>query len=92
MSKKTKKHKHTIHHRRIKRRYNHAHSIHHPRKTLKKIHRKRREISIIPRTKSISTFTVLSNKPNPRGEIISVNIKQSSGNIIQGLRDYNKHM
>ena len=83
MNKKTKKHKHSSHHKRNKRRYSHKHSIHHRRRN------KRREISIIPATKSIPIFTV-SNKP--KGETILVNIKQPSGNIIPGLRDYNKNM
>lgn len=85
MSRKTKKHKHSIHHKRHKRRYSHSHSMHHNRKT----HRKRREISVVPGSKSIPMFTA----PNKsRDEMISVNVKQSFGNIVPGLRNYMKNM
>jgi hypothetical protein len=89
MSIKTKKHKHSVHHRRRKRRYSHNHSLHHQKKTHKRINRKRREISAIPGTKSIPIFTTPNKQYN---EMIPVNIKQPQGNIIPGLRDYMKNM
>lgn len=85
MSIKTKKHKHSAHHRRYKRRYSHKHSIHH----LKKTYKKRREVSLVPGTKSIPIFTAPNKQ---KGQKIPVNIKQPSGNIIPGLRDYMKNM
>ena len=85
MNKKTKKHKHSVHHKRHKRRYSHKHSVHHRRRT----YRKRREISVVPGSKSIPMFTAPNKQ---KGEIIPVNIKQPSGNIIPGLRDYMKNM
>jgi hypothetical protein len=85
MSIYTKKHKHSAHHKRRKRRYSHKHSKHHPKKTYKK----RRELTLVPGTKSIPIFT----PPNkPKGQKIPVNIKQPFGNIIPGLRDYMKNM
>jgi hypothetical protein len=85
MAKKTKKHKHSAHHRRYKRRYSHKHSLHHRAKT----RRKRQEISVIPGSRSIPIFTA-PNKQN--SEIILVNARQPSGNIIPGLRNYMKNM
>lgn len=89
MNKKTKKHKHSIHHRRHKRRYSHNHSIHHTKKTYKRTYRKRREISIVPGSKSVPVFTAPNKQ---KEEMILVNVKQPSGNIIPGLRDYMKNM
>ena len=85
MSRKTKKHKHSVHHRRYKRRYKHNHSIHHRAKT----RRRKQEISIIPGSRSVPIFTA-PNKKN--SEMIPVNIKQPSGNIVPGLRNYMKNM
>jgi len=85
MNKKTKKHKHSSHHKRNKRRYSHKHSIHHRRRT----YRKRREISVVPGSKSIPMFTA-PKKQN--SEIIPVNIKQPAGNIVPGLREFMKNM
>lgn len=85
MSKKTKKHRHSTHHRRHKRRYKHSHSIHHRAKT----RRKKQEISIIPGSRSVPIFT-LPNKKN--SELILVNVEHTSGNIVPGLRNYMKKM
>ena len=89
MSIKTKKHKHSAHHRHRKRRYSHKHSIHHPRKTYKRTYKKRKELSLVPGTKSIPIFTAPNKQ---KGQKIPVNIKQPFGNIIPGLRDYMKNM
>lgn len=88
MSRKTKKHrhKHSVHHRRHKRRYSHGHSIHHRKKT--RI-RKKQEISIIPGSKAVPIFTA-PNKKN--SELILVNVEQPTGNIVPGLRNYMKNM
>jgi hypothetical protein len=85
MSRKTKKHRHSAHHRRHKRRYSHNHLTHHRAKT----RRKRREISIIPGSKSVPIFTA-PNKKN--SESILVNVEHTSGNIVPGLRNYMKNM
>lgn len=84
MSRKTKKHKHSVHHRRYKRRYNHSHSIHHRART----RRKKQAISIIPGSRSVPIFTA-PNKKN--SEIILVNVEHQSGNIVPGLRNYMKN-
>ena len=81
MGRKTKKHKHSQHHRRYKRRYKHNHSIHHRAKT----RRKKQEILIIPGSRSVPIFTP-PNKKN--SELILVNVEHTSGNIVPGLRNY----
>lgn len=92
-NKYSKKHKHSVHHRRSKRRYNHSHSIHHPSQVRRYRHRHRqsREISLVsvPGTKSVSLFTS-TNKKNP--ELIRIGEKQSMGNIVPGLRTYLKNI
>lgn len=85
MNKKTKKHKHSSHHRHHKRRYNHKHSLHHRRRT----YRKRREFSFVPGSQSIPMFTFPDKQ---KGEKIPISIKQPMGNIVPGLRDYMKNM
>lgn len=89
MSKKTKKrnHKHSKHHRRVKRRYNHSHSIHHHVKTKTHKRRRRKEISAMPGSKSVPIFSPPDKK---KKEMIPVNIKQPSGSIVPGLRDFIK--
>lgn len=89
MVKKTKKHKHSIHHRRYKRRYGHNHSIHHRAKTHKRLYRKRQEISIIPGAKSVPIFSPTNKQ---KSEIVLINVQNPEGNIIPGLRNYMKHV
>ena len=90
MSKKTKKHiKHSEHHRRFKRRYKHSHSIHHRSKTRKRSYKynKRIEFSVVPGSKSVPIFSPPDKK---KKELIPVNMRQSQGNIVVGLREYIK--
>ncbi len=85
----TKTHKHSIHHRRHKRRYSHNHSLHHRAKTHKKLYRKHRKKSIIPGSKSVPIF---SAPKKVKSESILINAQQPSVNIIPGLRNYMKNI
>lgn len=89
MKKYSKTHKHSIHHRRSKRRYNHNHSIHHRPRLNRRRHS--REISVIsvPGSKSVSLFAPTNKK---RADLIRIGEKQSIGNIVPGLRNYLKNI
>jgi hypothetical protein len=55
----------------------------------RRIYRKRRELVIIPGSKSVPIFTAPQKKDSHK---IIVNDQNQSGNIIPGLRDYIKNM
>jgi hypothetical protein len=88
MSKQTKKHRHSIHHRRRKRRYSHSHSIHHRAKTHKRLYRKSKEISVVTSNKVVPLFVSPDKQKTERIRVGA----QSEGNIIPGLRNYMKNM